>query len=80
MSQRHSIITTTKETGGNIEEAAKIAAGGAIEASGTVGTSAVKTVREMLVGVVKGIKEVASVPLPNGKAATLHRNDAQRPR
>jgi branched-subunit amino acid aminotransferase/4-amino-4-deoxychorismate lyase len=77
VSQRHSIITTAKETGGNVEEAAKIAAGGAIEASGTVGTSASGI---MLVGVVKGIKEVASATLPKGKAATLHRNDAQRPR
>ena len=44
------------------------------------GTSDVKAVREMLVGVVKGIKEVASATLPKGKAATLHRNVAQRPR
>jgi hypothetical protein len=44
--------------------------GGAIEAAGTIGTSAVKTVREMLVGVVEGVKEVASAALPKGTGRT----------
>ena len=44
--------------------------GGAIEAAGTIGTSAVKTVREMLVGVVEGVKDVASAALPKGTGST----------
>jgi hypothetical protein len=38
--------------------------GGAVEAAGSIGTTALRAVREMLVGVMEGVKEVASSALP----------------
>lgn len=50
-----------------MEEVAKVAVGGAIETAGTIGNTAVKAVKDMLVGVVEGVKEVAGAALPKPK-------------
>jgi len=52
-----------------MEEVAKVAVGGAIETAGTIGNTAVKAVKDMLVGVVEGVKEVASAALPKPRQA-----------
>jgi hypothetical protein len=54
------VIEATKEIGGNVEEVAKVAVGGAIEAAGTIGKMTVRSVKDMLVGVAEGVKELAS--------------------
>ena len=54
-----------------MQEMAKVAVGGAIEAAGAIGATALKAVREMLVDVLEGVKEVAGAALPktpSGKA------------
>lgn len=52
-----------------MEEVAKVAVGGAIETAGTIGNTAVKAVKDMLVGVVEGVKEVAGAALPKPRPA-----------
>jgi hypothetical protein len=44
--------------------AAKAAVGGAIDAAGTLGQSALRAVTDILVGAVEGVKEVACAALP----------------
>ncbi|HEY9073117.1 MAG TPA: hypothetical protein VIN67_03205, partial [Desulfobaccales bacterium] len=63
------VIEATSEIGGNVGEVAKSAVGGAIDAAGTLGQSAVKAVRGILVGAVSGLKEVACAAWPKSKAA-----------
>jgi hypothetical protein len=46
-----------------------VAVNGAIEAAGSIGNTAVKAVKDMLVGVVEGVKEIASSALPKAKTA-----------
>lgn len=72
------VIEATKEIGGNVEEVAKIAVGGAIEAAGTIGNTAVRSVRDMLVGVVEGVKEVLNAAVPKQKP-TASRAPAAKP-
>jgi hypothetical protein len=56
--------------GANAEEVAKVAVQGAIEAAGSVGTTATKAVKEILIGVVEGVRAVAAAAFPaNGSAA-----------
>ena len=47
-----------------------MAVGGAIEAAGTIGNTAVKAVKDMLVGVVEGVKEIASAALPKPRTSS----------
>jgi hypothetical protein len=63
------VVEATKEVGGNAGEVAQKAVEGAIEAAGSIGNVAVKAVKDILVGVVGGIKEVASAALPEEKPA-----------
>jgi len=46
-------------------EITKAATTGAIDAAGTIGTTAVTTMKDVLLGVVAGVKEVASAALPH---------------
>ena len=73
------VIEATKEVGGNVEEVAKVAVGGAIEAAGSIGNTAVRSVREMLVGVVEGVKEVASALLPKGSGTASASGEGKTP-
>jgi hypothetical protein len=41
---------------------------GAVDAAGAIGSSAIRTVKEMMVGVVEGVKDVAGASLPKPKA------------
>ena len=52
------------QIGGNVNEVAKAAANGAIEAAGSIGENAVSAVRGILMGVVSGVKDVAGAALP----------------
>ena len=61
-------------------EAAKAAVGGAIDAAGTLGQSAVKAVSDILVGAVSGLKEVACAAWPKSKAATPEAPAGSRPK
>ncbi len=54
------IIEATKEVGGNLEAVAISAVGGAVEAAGSIGSAAVATVKDVLIGVVGGLKDVAT--------------------
>lgn len=54
--------------GGNLGVAAKAAVGGAIDAAGTLGQSALRAVTDILVGTVEGVKEVAGAVLPKPAA------------
>ena len=47
-----------------MEEMLKVTVNGAIEAAGSIGNTSVKTVRDVLVNVVEGVKEIASSALP----------------
>ncbi|HTR44739.1 MAG TPA: hypothetical protein VMH06_03435 [Thermodesulfovibrionales bacterium] len=51
-------------------DVAKVAVGGAIEAAGGIGNTAVKAVKEMLIGVVEGVKEIGSAILPQTRVKT----------
>ena len=62
------IIEATKEVGGNVEDAAKVTVEAAIEAAGSIGKTAAREVEEILVGVVKGLKEIATSALPQSGA------------
>ncbi|MGD0661805.1 MAG: hypothetical protein ABSD38_27415, partial [Syntrophorhabdales bacterium] len=48
----------------NMEDIATHAVGGAVEAAGSIGTTALRAVREMLVGVMEGVRDVAGAALP----------------
>jgi len=69
------ILEAAKETGANVEEVAKVTVGGAIDAAGSIGSSAVKAVREVLVGTVEGAKKLAGTALPRSRSAA----DAEPP-
>ena len=73
------VIEATKEVGGNVEEVAKVAVGGAIEAAGAIGNTAVRSVKDMLVGVAEGVKEVASSILPKGSGTASASGDTEAP-
>ena len=64
------VIEATKEIGGNVEEVAQVAVGGAIETAGAIGNTALKAVKDMLVGVVEGVKEIASAALPKPRTTS----------
>jgi predicted transcriptional regulator len=57
------IIEAARETGANVEEMAKVTVNGAIEAAGSIGNTAVKAVRDVLVNVVEGVKDIAGAAL-----------------
>jgi hypothetical protein len=57
-------VEAAQEIGGNVGDIAVATAKGAVESAGTVGNAAVSTVRDMLVGVAGGFKDVASAILP----------------
>jgi hypothetical protein len=57
-------IEAATEIGGNVGGVAKAAAVGAVEAAGAVGAQAVRTVRDLLVGVAGGFKDVLAAILP----------------
>ena len=50
--------------GGNVEEVAKVAISGALEAAGTIGKTAVQEVKDVLLGVAGGTKEILNAVLP----------------
>ena len=62
------VIEAGVETGGNVLEITKAATTGAIEAAGTIGTTAVTTMKDILLGVVAGVKEVAGAALPHASS------------
>lgn len=66
-----------KELGGNVEEVAKVVVTGTIDTAGSIGNSAIRTVKEMMVGVVEGVKDVAGSALP--KPGTVHTKSEQEP-
>ena len=55
--------------GANAEDVAKVAVGGAIEAAGAIGSTALRAVREMLVGVAAGVRDVAEAAIPTRSPA-----------
>jgi phage-related protein len=63
------VVEATTETGGNVVETARAVAGGAAEAIGGIGTTAVTSVRDILLSVVGGVKDVASAALPRSAYA-----------
>jgi hypothetical protein len=65
------VLEATQEIGGNVEEVATAAVGGAIEAAGSIGNTAVMAVKDMLVGAIKGIKEVAGAALPKPESGKV---------
>jgi hypothetical protein len=64
------VMEAVGQVGGNAGTAAKAVVGGAIEAAGTLGLTAVRGVTDLLVGAVEGLKEVAGAVLPKGQAET----------
>jgi hypothetical protein len=50
---------------------AKLAVGGAIETAGAIGQTALKAVKDMLVGVVEGVRDVANAAMVKGEEKTL---------
>jgi hypothetical protein len=44
--------------------------GGAIETAGAIGQTALKAVKDMLVGVVEGVREVANAAMVKGEEKT----------
>jgi hypothetical protein len=46
---------------------AKVTVNGAIEAAGSIGNTAVKAVRDVLVNTVEGVKDIAGAALPKRK-------------
>ena len=58
-----------------MEEVATGAVGGAMEAAGIIGNTAVKAVRDILVGVVEGVEEAPSTTLPKPKARSTQAAD-----
>jgi hypothetical protein len=73
------VIEATKEIGGNVENVAKVAVSGAIEAAGTIGNTAVKAVTGVLLGVVEGVKEVASAALPTSQRTPSGKDSQSTP-
>jgi hypothetical protein len=61
------VIEGATEIGGNLGGTAKAAVGGAIEAAGSLGQNAVKSISDILVGAVEGVKEVACAVMPKAK-------------
>jgi hypothetical protein len=59
------VIEATKEIGGNVGGATQAAVEGALDAAGTIGHTAVKTIEEMLIGIVEGGKHLLSAALPH---------------
>jgi hypothetical protein len=53
--------------GGNVGAAAKAAATGALEAAGSLGQTAVKSICDVLVGTVAGLKDVACAIMPKSQ-------------
>ena len=49
------ILEAAKETGPNVGDVAKVTLNGAVEAAGSIGNTAVKAVRDVLVSVVGGV-------------------------
>ena len=62
------VIEGATEIGGNLSGTAKAAVGGAIEAAGSLGQSAVKSISDILVGAVEGVKDVACAVMPKAKS------------
>ena len=63
------VVEATNETGGNAVETARAVASSAAEAVGGFGTTAVSSVRDILLGVVTGVKDVANAALPRSTGA-----------
>jgi hypothetical protein len=59
--------------GGKVDEVAKVAIGGAIEAAGSIGNTAVKAVRDALIGVAEGTKDVLVAVLPKPRSSQIPR-------
>ncbi|WP_052452564.1 hypothetical protein [Noviherbaspirillum autotrophicum] len=59
------IIEGVSETGGNVGQAASRATEGAIEEAGRIGNMAVKTVKDVLIGIGDGVGEVLGKMLPH---------------
>lgn len=57
-------IEAASEVGGNVIQVAQSAGNAAIEAAGSIGNTAVSAVREVLLGLVGGVKDVAGAALP----------------
>ena len=58
------VIEAGQEIGGNVGSMASAAVTGAVDAAGTIGNTAVRTVRELLVATAAGVKDVAGAILP----------------
>jgi hypothetical protein len=57
------ILEATREVGGNVEDVARVISEEAIESAGTIGEPAVKTVKNLTIGIVAGIKEIIEAAL-----------------
>jgi len=57
------ILEATREVGGNVEDVARVISEEAIESAGTIGEAAVKTVKNLTIGIVAGIKEIIEAAL-----------------
>jgi hypothetical protein len=57
-------VEAAGQIGGNVNEVAKAAVNGAIEAAGSIGENTVSAVSGILMGVVSGVKDVAGTALP----------------
>jgi predicted transcriptional regulator len=57
------IIEAARETGAIAEEIATVSVNGAIEAAGSIGNTAFKAVRDLLVSAVEGVKDIAGTAL-----------------
>jgi hypothetical protein len=58
------VMEAAGQAGVNAGAAAKAAVGGALEAAGSLGKTAVKSICEVLVATVEGVKDVACAVLP----------------
>jgi hypothetical protein len=58
------IVEAVQEVGGDVGGAATAAVNGALEAAGSLGASATRSVSVFLVGVVEGVKNVVGAALP----------------
>ncbi len=57
-----------------------MAVGGAIEAAASIGTTAARSVKEILIGVVEGLREVAGAAFPAGPARGSSAREATPPK
>lgn len=74
------VIEATAETGGNIAEVGRKAIEGAIEEAGNVGNMAVRTVKDVLIGIAASLGETIGAALPHGATEQLPPHAAKKPR